>query len=192
MRRNRVQILGLIVLSLLLCVSSFAQNKVAVVDTDVFFDEKNGITELVVANNKFCSEAKPIYEQLERMLEKQNKLVDEIKKAIENCKFECSTQLVEKKIAEDGKFVDEIKLKANELINQLKKRKSELVVPVFKRIVEKVDIFKQKKGYLVIIDISKNVESSFFIYEEDSSIDVTNEFIKFCNEEFEKEKSQKQ
>lgn len=180
-----IKTLQIIVLSLILGISSFAQNKVAVVDTNVFYDEKLGITELVVASKKLEDEFKP-------KAEKFNDIGKELAKDIIICNktghCDLKEKELEKRITEYEKQNKEFK---QTFYTEFEKRKVNLLEPIKKKIGDKVETFKQKKGYVVIIDISRNGDSSFFIYEEDSNPDVTKEFIKFCNEEFEKEKAQK-
>lgn len=71
-----------------------------------------------------------------------------------------------------------------------KKRYSVLIEPIEKRIKDKLKLFKNEKGYTQTIDLSDDKIINAVLYF-DESIDITNDFIKFCNEEFEKEKARK-
>ena len=88
-------------------------------------------------------------------------------------------------ISECEKLEKEMKLIADEAKSQYEKRKAEIVEPINKRITEKLEVFRTNKGYKTIFDVSK------VAMKNENLPDVTNEFIKFCNEEFEKEKTNK-
>lgn len=179
--RKVTKILIGFVLSLFLCVSSFAQNKIAVVDTNAFYDEKSGIIDLISVNKKVREELK---DKLDSDYKEIQKLINELEEIRNRPKVGCpSTELIEEKIKKLDQLQSSFKLKINEANIEFTNREK----PINERITAKLEIFKKNKGYLIILDQSK-MESSFFIYEEDSSIDITKEFIKFCNEEFEKEK----
>lgn len=181
-----MKVLQITILLLILAGASFAQIKIAVVDTNVFENEKLGIIELVIANKKVSEEFKPLSETLQIEGEKIIKLSKEMVKMLELCeKTPCSPKLIEEKIEKVHKLEKELLTKINEARVKFEKRELEIVEPVKKRIAEKLDIFKQKKGYFSIFDRSK-IDDSFI----DEKLDITTDFIKFCNKEFEKEKTQ--
>lgn len=176
MKRKITKILIGFVLSLFLCVSLFAQNKIAVVNSDAFYNEKSGVkvlTNAVIASDGDDFETPRIRKRIEELKIEIEKLKNSIK-PYESQKLEIS------KLESQLQKKQEI----------FEKRRSILVEPVLKRIEAKLEIFSKQKGYTKVIDLSddKIANAVLFINE---SIDVTNEFIKFCNEEFEKEKSQK-
>lgn len=180
--RKVTKILIIIVLSLFLCASSFAQNKIAVVDTSVFYDEKHGIMELVTANKQLEDEFKP-------KAEKFNDIGKELAKDITSCSKtgHCDLKELEKRITEYEKQNKEFK---ETFYTQFEKRRSEIVEPINRKIGDKAKEFVKKKGYAMLLDISK-IDDDWFICELCQDNDVTKEFIKFCNEEFEKEKARK-
>lgn len=171
----------LLIFTLLVCVSSFAQNKIAVVDASVFYDEKNGIMELVTSNKKLEDEFKP-------KAEKFNDIGKELAKDITICSKtgHCDLKELEKRITEYEKQNKEFK---ETFYTQFEKRKAEIVEPINRKIGDKAKEFVKKKGYAMLLDISKSKSESWIICELCHDNDVTNEFIKFCNEEFEKEKA---
>lgn len=182
-----VKSLQFVILLLIFCVSSFAQNKIAAVDTNAFYDEKSGITELVIVNKKLEVEFKPVQEEIESLNKRLEKII------IENQQHPSKNQ----SISEVAKKSEEQWLEAQNLSNELnskvekakdkyEKRKAEIIEPINKRIAEKLEVFKKSKGYMIVFDKNKLDDETVII--EDEPIDITNEFIKFCNEEFEREK----
>ena len=65
-----------------------------------------------------------------------------------------------------------------------------LIEPIMNEINAKLISFSKQKGYTKLFDISDDKVAEAVLYI-DESIDVTKEFIQFCNEEFEKVKIQK-
>lgn len=182
-----VKSLQFVILLLIFCVSSFAQNKIAAVDTNAFYDEKSGITELVIVNKKLEVEFKPVQEEIESLNKRLEKII------IENQQHPSKNQ----SISEVAKKSEEQWLEAQNLSNELnskvekakdkyEKRKAEIIEPINKRIAEKLEVFRKSKGYMIVFDKNKLDDETVII--EDEPIDITNEFIKFCNEEFEREK----
>lgn len=195
--REMMKMLQIIVLSLILGISSFAQNKIAVVDTSVFYDEKLGISELVTANKRLDAEFKPIEDELKLLNEKLKKVVEGVENLSQNYILPLSE--VEKKIGEKQveaqSLSNKIKLIVDEAKPLFEKRRSEIVEPVNKRITEKLKEFAKQKDFTTILeDLDKQgcvcYGSVCITYAEYPN--VTKEFIKFCNKEFEKEKKQKQ
>jgi Skp family chaperone for outer membrane proteins len=174
--RNITKILIGFVLSLFLCGSLFAQNKIAGVDTDAFYDEKSGIK---ILTNAVISTYDDDFDT-----PRIRKRVVELKVEIQRLKT--LTKPVESQELEIAKLEAELQ-KRQELYE---KRRSILFEPLLKKIQSKLEIFSTQKGYTKIIDLSDDKSINAVLYF-DESIDKTTEFIKFCNEEFEKEKSAK-
>lgn len=182
-----MKILQIISLILVFVGASFAQNKIAVVDTNIFEDEKLGIRELVIVKKKVAKEFNPLSETLKIEGEKIIKLSKEMVKMLELCEtIPCSPKLIFEKTDKVEKLEKEFLTKIDEARVKFEKREIEIVEPLKKRIAEKLDIFKLKKGYFSIFDRSK-IDDGFI----DEKLDITTDFIKFCNEEFEKEKTKK-
>lgn len=176
------KVLWLITLTLSCIISSFAQSKITFVNKHIFSDEKTGIKELVAVNKQLEAEFTP-------QIEKFNNNLKAFQDYLLNCSKTRHCAGLEKRIAEQEKqnkeFIENFNI-------HLKKRKSEIIEPINKRISDKLKEFAKLKNYEKIFDLSDNeLEDSALLYTDDP-VDVTQEFIKFCNEEFEKEKTQKQ
>jgi Skp family chaperone for outer membrane proteins len=191
MRRRITKILIAFVLSLFLCVSLFAQNKIAVVDSDIFYNEKEGITELVIANKKLELEFNSATEEIKVLNEKLSKLVNHLQNHGWVNYPESHLNKSEVEVLEAQELSKKIKTIADETKPKFEKRKVELIEPINRKIGDKAQEFAKNNGYTMILDISKTDDSSGFICRFDNLSDVTKDFIKFCNEEFEKEKAQK-
>lgn len=191
MKRRITKILILFVLSLFLCVCSFAQNKIAAVNSYIFYDEKSGIKELVTANKKLEEEFAPSQKELKSLNDKLSVFLIELDKcAHDSCKKR-SYEEAQKMMLEMETLSEKVKEITGEINTQIEKRKAELIEPINKRIAEKLELYRTTKSYKKIFDLGDNKIASA-ILGIDMSIDITNEFIKFCNEEFEKEKTREQ
>ena len=172
----------LTILTLSCVFSSLAQNKTAFVNKHFFSDEKTGIRELVEVNKQLEAEFK---QKIDKFNEAQKKFAE----YLATCGKSGHCHEIEEKISARDNL--DKKFRGN-LESEFRKRKSELVFPVNKRIKEKLKEFAKQNNYGKIFDLSESeLEDSAFLYTDDS-VDVTKEFIKFCNEEFEKDKIQKQ
>ena len=166
-----------------------APNKIAQINTDAFYDKETGIKELVETNNRFENELKPQIESLKTLAEKIQKLQKElaeyqiqIKKFPQGCYMS-----FESKFDEFDELTLEYKQKQEETKTLYEKRKPEIFADVYEKVGDAIKQFSKEKGFLMIIDISK--DSSFIITDVDDN-DVTKEFIKYYNEIFAKSKSQ--
>ena len=104
-----------------------------------------------------------------------------IKTKIES--FKNSNKSVENEVLELLKLEKEIKTRRD----NTEKRRAFLLKPINIKIQEKLKIFAKQNGYKKNFNVVDYEDSILYI---DDSIFVTTEFIKFCNEEFEKEKTQ--
>lgn len=194
MRRRITKILIAFVLSLFLCFSSVAQNKIAVIESRAFDVEEQGITELIIANKKLEEEFELSQKELRTLNEKIWKICGQFGCSGYICHTEAyyreNKEKLEKAALDLETFSKRIKEITDEITPQIEKRKVELVEPINKRIAEKLELYRTTKGYKKIFDLGDDKIASA-ILGIDISIDITNDFIRFCNEEFEKEKTAK-
>lgn len=185
-KKKVMKILCLAGLALILSFSAIGQIKIAFIDSDRFNDEKTGISELVIANRIIDEEFKPIDDQILVLDNKMKKIIAEIER-FKGAEPPKSYELVRKAnnlFSEYQKLENEMKKIADEARPQFEKRKIEIVEPVKIRINEKLKEFEKQKGYFKILDLSDDNIANAILYF-DNSIDITKEFIKFCNKEFE-------
>jgi len=156
--------------------------KVAVINSLAFYDEKSGIKKLAMAEKQMgmidCVAAFE-YSSLKTETQKLEKEITEL---------QCRKKTVDDKVSQLQKFKDLSKQKLEE--NKACKRKIRLqtVEPINTAIREKLKEFAKLKEYGIVVDALAIVESESIIEGEVENI--TTEFIKFCNDYFDKEKSQ--
>jgi Skp family chaperone for outer membrane proteins len=179
MRREIGKILGLIVLSLFLCVSSFAQNKIGVVDTKACEDEKTGIKELSAAikvyNSKQSINQKDYESKYYSLQKKIQKLMN-------------SKTTTDKEVAQMIGLRNELRQAQGQYATTTKKLRKEILSPIWDKIRQFIGEFLSKNGYK---EFYSKVDGEIIQIDSKNAVDVTNEFIKFCNEEFEKEASER-
>ena len=171
----------------------FAQNKVAVINSDAFEDEKAGIKELVDVLKKLDEEFKPKSEELKTIYEKIKELYEKGQKLQREYKGECPIGPITgiQKLADEYENLqNEYTAKQSKYAREYSERKTLLTEPISKRINEKLKIFIKQKGYTTVFDISKDNSSYTIIENFENLPNITKEFIEFCNAEFEKEKAQ--
>ncbi len=158
--------------------------KTAKINTDAFEDEKTGIKELVGVLAKLEVEFKQKIDELKLLADKITKFQKEVQQKYSGV-YEPIRPL---NLDEDLAFFEKLKAefieKQESLIFLFTKRKKEMTETINNRIQVKLAEFNKIKGFAFIYDSSK--VNSIVIGE--GSIDVTKEFVKYCNEEFEKEK----
>lgn len=167
-----------LILILILTSVTFAQTTsenstiVAVVDANVFNDREKGINRLVQAENSYNIEnyeARSLSKKISA-LEKEIDLLLNQKSPINEKYLELQKLKGELLIAEDATRVE------------YKRKYSIIVEPVIEKIRIKLQEFNKIYGYALIID--KTFDS---ILVEGKVDDITEKFIQFCNESFEKE-----
>jgi hypothetical protein len=178
MINRTAKIIKCIVLSLFLCVSTFAQNKIAFVNGYAFYVEKSGIKKLTqaIVLTYDCDFISPGF----------IKEIDALKNEINDLKTQGKS--IDEKVLELSKIEEVFKSFREKREESYKKRYSILIGPIEEKIKVKLNLFEKERGYTKIFDLSDDKVLETFLYL-DESMDVTNEFIKFCNKEFEKEKT---
>ncbi|MBS1796864.1 MAG: OmpH family outer membrane protein [Acidobacteria bacterium] len=165
-------------------VSAFAQtasNKIGLIDTGVFGDEKEGITKFVQALKSLDAEFTPLSNELQTMGTKIQALEKEIKdlqaKASTNVPIDQKT--VNAKLEEYDKLTREYKFKQEDAKARYERREAAVLQPLRQDIGAAIQEFTKKNGYVVIIDVSKDNTGMFIGL--DVAADVTKQFIAFYN-----------
>lgn len=154
--------------------------KVAVINTLSFYDEMTGIKKLALAEKQMgmtdCA-ASFHYGSLIEEIKKLEKQIAELK---------CQKVAVDSKLLQLQKLKDESQqaLKENDACK--KKVREQSVEPIVKNVREKLKEFAKMNGYEIVIDKFTIIES---LVEINNDLpDITTEFIKYCNDYFNKEK----
>jgi cytochrome c-type biogenesis protein CcmH/NrfF len=181
-------LLSSLALTLVLTVLAVAQTnknsvpiKVAVIDSHSFYDKETGIKRLVLAERMMGSIDTAASMRYPSQLSEAANLEKEISS------LKCQNQNVDDKLVKLKKLKDEIKQTEDEIAAGRKKEEAIIYIPVINQIREKLKEFAKQKGYQMIVDSHSIIES--FVSIESDVDDITSEFIKFCNDAFDKEKT---
>jgi Skp family chaperone for outer membrane proteins len=171
-----------------------AQPKIALIFPEIFEDEKKGIRDLIEVNKKLDVEFKTESDELKTLADKVVNLEKELRQLAsisEKKNIEYPPNIISEYKAKADKYKelsDEFNKKQSAAKALYDKRKAESTVDINKKIGEAVKQFAKEKGYDMILDATKlnNCYPSWC----DTSLDVTQDFIKYYNENFGNTKSQ--
>jgi len=170
-------------------VSVFAQAqpaaKIALIDTEAFYDQKVGITKIINAYKSLDTEFKTTTTELENGVKRFQTLQTEIqalqaRASDPNNKVPIDQNTARAKVDEAEKLQRDLKFKEEEFKTQLAKREAVILNPINQDIGKVLSEFATQKGYALILDSSKLGQAGV-ILARDKTADVTDEFIKFYN-----------
>lgn len=153
-------------------IKSQASIKIAVIDTNIFNDTEKGIKKFVKAEDSYNIE----HYQEHSLTKKINELENEINYLLSQNKP------INEKYVELQKLRNELENAQAESKAEHKRKYSIVVEPVNERIRSKLDEFNKLHGYALVVD-----KSNGSILIDGGVEDITEKFIRFCNESFEKE-----
>ncbi len=171
------------------CVSAIAQttagNKVFVIDTGAFADEKEGIAKFINAAKKLKSEMQPKSNELEataKKIQDSAKQYGTLRTEYEkNPRGLISATSVQQKGDELEKIQIEYKRKEEDLKQSIAKREQELFNPLRADIYKSMNKFAKEKKYPIILDLVRLVEINLILAIGDEQVDLTKEFIQYYN-----------
>lgn len=169
-------------------------NKIAKVNIEAFKDGKSGIKDLAIAYDKLETEFKPQIDELKILYAKLEELHKEILQYAEISKKDWTghsnvSSKANAKLEEYNKLGGEYEIKQKDYRSLLEKREAEIIKPIMDKIRKALEQFKTKKGYALILDMTK-IENDSFIIAKDNTPDITADFISFYNVLSEKEIAQ--
>lgn len=175
-------------LTLMFAFAAFAQaqpTSVALVDTRMFYDEKEGISKIASAYKSLELEFKTTTTELENISKRLATLETEIKSI--QAKFSDPANKVpldenaaRAKVDEAQKLQRDFKYKEDEFKARLAKREQIVIGPVLQDIAKALDEFAKKKGYSVVFDFGVLIDERIILYL-DPSADITKEFVTMYN-----------
>lgn len=176
-------IVTFIIIQTTLSIFAFAQVptapiKLALIETDAFYDEKIGITKLVAATKQLNSE----FATQIKALEDGGAKLQAIAKELETMPRQTQAQQVALSAKQDEgeRLQRELNYKKTELETAINKRRAVLIAPISQEIGKGIDEFAKKNGYGAILDIGKLADSGALLFLAESA-NVTKEFIAFYN-----------
>lgn len=179
----RLTILSILFLSFTTTI--FAQNvadsapkaQIAMVNMSLFYDKELGIKKLVQAKSLLIGKFHHNYRLQKLALE-----IERLEKEPHSLQIE--KELVQLKIVEIEKLKIERNQEKDRVDALFKDEYNKLISPIHEKIMKKIKDFAKEKGYLIVLDKSSLTESDVII--EGRADDITSEFIKYCNESFDK------
>ena len=159
--------------------------KIALIDTEAFYDQKIGITKIVNAYKSLDTEFKTTTTELENGLKRFQALQAEIqalqtRASDPNNKVPIDQNAARAKVDEAEKLQRDLKFKEEEFKAQLAKREAAVIGPITQDIGKVLTDFAKQKGYSVVLDVGKLYQAQIILYWQEGT-DVTKEFVQFYN-----------
>ena len=152
-----------------------AEGKFAIIDTDAFSDQKEGIKRLVAAFQTVEREFKPRRDEIQTLETRLNALAKEIN----DTKSVADQKALAAKADQAETLKEEIERKRNAGQRDLNKRVQELTEPIYKDIGSALEAFARARGLSVVFDVSK---MQGVVMVVNNSVDITNAFIAEYNQ----------
>jgi Skp family chaperone for outer membrane proteins len=152
--------------------------KIAIIDSNAFFDEKGGITKLVNAAKQLNEGFKPTQVELDTL----NKRLQTLAVEIENLRKQPSPdqRALQTKADEGEQLQRNIKYKTEDAKEKYTRQQGLAIGPVMQAIGKGLQDYAKQKGYTLIFDMAKD-QNGFLVAIGDQSADVTKDFVTFYN-----------
>lgn len=147
-------------------------SRIALIDTGMFGDEKNGIFLYVDAAKKVELEFRPRTTELQNLGDRLNALAAEIKTLRQAAVVDQKT--IQAKQAEGERLQQEFTTKKERLDEDVSKRYQQAISPISNQIAAAMDQFARQRGITMTLDISKLLPA---ILTAVPAIDLTQAFI---------------
>ena len=148
------------------------ESRIALIDTGMFGDEKNGIFRYVDAARSVQLEFQPRTTELQNLQNRLNTLANEIQTLMKAAVVDQKT--VQAKQAEGERLQQEFNTKKDRLDEDVSKRYQQVVSPISNQIGAALDQFARQRGITMTLDISKLLPA---ILTAVPAVDVTQAFI---------------
>jgi Skp family chaperone for outer membrane proteins len=148
------------------------ESRIALIDTGMFGDEKNGIFLYVDAAKKVELEFRPRTNELQNLENRLNALAAEIKTLRQAALVDQKT--IQAKLAEGERLQQEATTKKERLDEDVSKRYQQIISPISNQIAAAMDQFARQRGITMTLDISKLLPA---ILTAVPAIDLTQAFI---------------
>jgi Skp family chaperone for outer membrane proteins len=155
--------------------AAIAEGKFAIIDTEAFGDQKDGIKRLVAAFQTVEREFKPRRDEITTLKTRYDALVKEIN----DTKAVADQKALAAKAEQASQLEIEIKRKQEDGQKALDKRVSDLTGPVYQDIGNALQAYAKARGLSVIFDVSK-MQGVVMVVNE--GVDITGAFIADYNQ----------
>ena len=156
-------------------VAAIAEGKFAIIDTDAFNDQANGIKRLVAAFQTVEREFKPRRDEIQGLRTRLEALVKEI----ESTKAVAAPAALQTKAEQAQQLEVEIKRKQEDGQKALDKRVQDVTGPVYQDIGNALQAYAKARGLSVVFDVSK-MQGVVMVVND--GIDITGAFIADYNQ----------
>ena len=147
-----------------------AEGKFAIIDTESFGDQKDGIKRLVAAFQTVEREFKPRRDEIQALRTRYDALVKEVN----DTKAVAAPAALAQKADQAEALKVEIERKQQDGQKALDKRVQELTGPVYQDVGNALQAYAKARGLSVVFDVSK---MQGVVMVVDGAIDITNAFI---------------
>jgi outer membrane protein len=149
--------------------ASVPDSKIALVDTDAFLDEKQGITKLVTAAKAVEAEFQPRRTELQTLQQQIDKATADLQKvqAVQDPKLSAQQQDKIDTMKKD------MQRKGEDAQAAYQKRLQDKLGPVYEDIGKALDAYAKAHGITMVLDVTK-IQG---IVSADGSLDITKAFI---------------
>ncbi len=148
------------------------ESRIALIDTGMFADEKNGIFLYVDVAKKVELEFQPRTNELQNLDNRLTALATEITKLRQAAVVDQKT--IQAKQAEGERLQTELKTKKDRLDEDVAKRYQQVISPISNQIGAAMDLFARQRGITMTLDMSKLLPA---ILTAVPAIDLTQAFI---------------
>jgi Skp family chaperone for outer membrane proteins len=152
--------------------AAMPESRIALIDTGMFGDEKNGIYLYVDAAKKVELEFRPRTNELQSLDNRLTALATEITKLRQAAVLDQKT--IQARQAEGESLQTELKTKKDRLDEDVSKRYQQAISPISAQIGTAMDLFARQRGITLTLDISKLLPA---ILTAVPAIDLTQAFI---------------
>jgi Skp family chaperone for outer membrane proteins len=148
------------------------ESRIALIDTAMFGDEKNGIFRYIDAANIVSREFQPRTAELRNLEARLNTLATEIQTLMRATAPD--QRAIQAKQSEGERLQQEFNTKKDRLDEDISKRYQQIVTPVSKQIGLAMDQFARQRGVTMTLDVSKLLPAILTVVP---AVDMTQAFI---------------
>ncbi len=161
-----------------------AAEKVAVIDTSAFGDPQNGIKRLNTALDALDKEFEPLGQELQKLRTNLENLTREIQGfqdlISQNKPVPVSREDIQKKVDQRAQLERDLKFRQEDAQARFQSRSAAVTGPVYQEIGKALNDFATAKGYSIILDGAKLVESGGILVWLPKA-DITKDFVTYFN-----------
>lgn len=179
---------GIVLMIMIAADSGFAQvptastaQRIVIVDTVAFFNEKTGITRIINASRQLTTELAPRRAEVTALIARNEAVNKELAAMQQNTSsgIPVDPKAAQAKVEEADRLKREGKFRQDEFNAWAEKRQQQVVGPVYADVMRVLSDYIKTKGFGLVFDASKD-QSGFLIYATEQH-DITKDFIAFYN-----------